>query len=91
MPLTLVPKQYLLPVLPPARLEPPIFTLGRLRLTAQRLYLAIQPAYGPFFIHLAKLATWKDKKTSFIYCTVCRNSFLCVRILIVGNLSRSFG
>ncbi|KAF9456188.1 hypothetical protein BDZ94DRAFT_1351112 [Collybia nuda] len=37
--------QYLLPVLPPSRPQPPMFTLGRFRLTAQRLYLATQPIF----------------------------------------------
>ncbi|KAJ7783774.1 hypothetical protein DFH07DRAFT_873983 [Mycena maculata] len=60
--------RYLLPILPPSSPPIPFFTLGRLRLTTQRLYLAIQPVYGPFFSTLVKLATWKERKKSAVYC-----------------------
>ncbi|KAJ7038215.1 hypothetical protein C8F04DRAFT_1089928 [Mycena alexandri] len=62
--------RYLLPILPPSSPPLPLFTLGRLRLTTQRLYLAIRPAYGPFFTTLVDLATWKEKRTSMGYCIV---------------------
>ncbi|KAF8213060.1 hypothetical protein K438DRAFT_1803338 [Mycena galopus ATCC 62051] len=61
--------RYLLPVLSPPP-PVPLFTLGRLRLTTQRLYLAIQPVYGPFFTSLINLATWKDRRQSSFYCVV---------------------
>ncbi|KAJ7786296.1 hypothetical protein B0H16DRAFT_1489978 [Mycena metata] len=60
--------RYLIPILPPSSPPLPLFTLGRLRLTTQRLYLAIRPTYGPFFTTLVDLATWKDKRTSMGYC-----------------------
>ncbi|KAJ7900332.1 hypothetical protein B0H14DRAFT_2673254 [Mycena olivaceomarginata] len=60
--------RYLLPIIPPSSPPVPLFTLGRLRLTTQRLYLAIQPVYGPFFASLIKLATWKERRTSSFYC-----------------------
>ncbi|KII94384.1 hypothetical protein PLICRDRAFT_172032 [Plicaturopsis crispa FD-325 SS-3] len=59
---------YVVPILPPEPMMPAQFTLGRLRLTMQRFYLAVGPAYGPFFSHLVDLATWKDQKTSLAYC-----------------------
>ncbi|KAF7347844.1 RNA cytidine acetyltransferase [Mycena venus] len=62
--------RYLIPILPTSSPPVPMFTLGRLRLTTQRLYLAIQPAYGPFFASLKKLATWKDKRKSLFYCVL---------------------
>ncbi|KAJ7706195.1 hypothetical protein B0H17DRAFT_1036123 [Mycena rosella] len=62
--------RYLLPVLPADSPPVPLFTLGRFRLTTQRLYLAVQPVYGPFFASLANLATWKEKKKSAIYCAI---------------------
>ncbi|RDB28719.1 hypothetical protein Hypma_015536 [Hypsizygus marmoreus] len=62
--------QLLMPILPPARPPPPAFTLNRLRLTAQRLYLAVQPLYIPFLCRMADLATWKDMKISSIYCVI---------------------
>ncbi|KAJ6621738.1 hypothetical protein B0H10DRAFT_973230 [Mycena sp. CBHHK59/15] len=62
--------RYLTPLLPMTPLPPPLFTLGRLRLTTQRLYLVIQPTYGPFFVSLVDLAEWKDKPKSSIYCAV---------------------
>jgi hypothetical protein len=58
------------PILPPASIDPPPFTLGRLRLTTQRLYLAAQPAYIPFFARLVKLATWEDRGLSLKYCAI---------------------
>ncbi|KAF8807393.1 hypothetical protein BYT27DRAFT_7288895 [Phlegmacium glaucopus] len=63
-------QRYILPILPRARPSPPPFTIGRLRLAAQRIYLAILPAYGPFFSQLASLATWEDSNTSLIYCSI---------------------
>ncbi|KAJ6519806.1 hypothetical protein C8R45DRAFT_952783 [Mycena sanguinolenta] len=62
--------RYLLPILPTSSPPVPLFTLGRLRLTTQRLYLAIQPVYGPFFASLIRLATWKDRRKSLFYCIV---------------------
>ncbi|KAJ4486111.1 hypothetical protein J3R30DRAFT_3444125 [Lentinula aciculospora] len=62
--------KYVVPLLPPPPLPPPSFTLGRLRLATQRLYLAIWPVYVPFFHHLAVLCTWKDRSRSARYCIV---------------------
>ncbi|KAJ7293566.1 hypothetical protein C8J57DRAFT_1269369 [Mycena rebaudengoi] len=62
--------RYLLPLLPASAPPIPLFTLGRLRLTTQRIYLAVQPVYAPLFVSLANLATWKDKRRSSLYCTV---------------------
>ncbi|KAF8168110.1 hypothetical protein B0H34DRAFT_46392 [Crassisporium funariophilum] len=62
--------RYILPFLPYARPPATPFTLGRLRLATQRLYLAVLPAYGPFFSHLMALATWEDHGTSMIYCSI---------------------
>ncbi|KAF9270205.1 hypothetical protein L218DRAFT_20081 [Marasmius fiardii PR-910] len=58
----------LLPYLPPSPHPPPAFTLGRLRLATQRLYLSVVPTYIPFFSGLLKLAIWEDKPTSGFYC-----------------------
>ncbi|KAJ6575102.1 hypothetical protein B0H19DRAFT_1127173 [Mycena capillaripes] len=65
-----IAQRYLIPILPPASPPLPLFTLGRLRLTTQRLYLSIRPVYGPFFASLLDLATWKEKRKSSIYCIV---------------------
>ncbi|KAJ7487588.1 hypothetical protein B0H11DRAFT_1805241 [Mycena galericulata] len=62
--------RYILPILPAGAPPLPLFTLGRLRLTTQRLYLAIQPTYGPFFASLLHLATWKKRQESAIYCII---------------------
>ncbi|KDR84978.1 hypothetical protein GALMADRAFT_233502 [Galerina marginata CBS 339.88] len=61
---------YLAPILPHARPAGPPFTIGRLRLATQRLYLAALPVYGPFFANLLRLATWEDYGTSLIYCCI---------------------
>ena len=61
---------YVLPILPRARPSPPTFTIGRLRVSAERIYLATLPVYGPFFSQLLSLATWEDSNTSLIYCSV---------------------
>ncbi|KDQ63557.1 hypothetical protein JAAARDRAFT_202983 [Jaapia argillacea MUCL 33604] len=61
---------YIVPALPPPRPPPPPFTLARLRLTTQRLYLAVEPAYLPFFIGLWHLASWTDRRASGTYCAI---------------------
>ncbi|KAJ7244787.1 hypothetical protein B0H12DRAFT_1128811 [Mycena haematopus] len=86
--------RYLLPILPTSSPPVPLFTLGRLRLTTQRLYLAIQPVYGPFFASLINLATWKDKRKSSFYCVVFwslwyQNLLLpCLFLRILYSLAR---
>ncbi|KAL0581623.1 hypothetical protein V5O48_000439 [Marasmius crinis-equi] len=65
-----VAQRFIVPHLPPAQPPVPVFTLGRLRLTSQRLYLSTVPAYAPFFSHLLKLAVWKDRERSAFYCSV---------------------
>lgn len=59
----------LVPHLLPPQPLPPAFTIGRLRQSAQRLYLAIEPTYGPFFKASFALASWQDPKRSLIYCS----------------------
>ncbi|KAJ7169911.1 hypothetical protein C8R46DRAFT_1090503 [Mycena filopes] len=86
--------RYLIPILPPSSPPLPLFTLGRLRLTTQRLYLAIRPAYGPFFTTLLDLATWKEKRTSLVYCIAFwvlwyQNLLLpCLFLRIIFSLAR---
>ncbi|KAF8905572.1 hypothetical protein CPB84DRAFT_1844975 [Gymnopilus junonius] len=62
--------RYLVPILPYPRAPTPSFTIGRLRVTLQRLYLAVLHVHKPFFERLLKLATWEEHRTSLIYCTV---------------------
>ncbi|OBZ78941.1 hypothetical protein A0H81_01105 [Grifola frondosa] len=59
---------FIIPLLPPARSPPPEFTLHRLKLTAQRAYLAIEPLYSYFIVRALRLVTWQDPNTSFLYC-----------------------
>ncbi|KZT65162.1 hypothetical protein DAEQUDRAFT_731786 [Daedalea quercina L-15889] len=59
---------YVLPLLPPQPSPPPAFTVRRLYLTAERLYLATIPVYGHLAKRLMRLATWEDKNTSLLYC-----------------------
>ncbi|KAF8898755.1 hypothetical protein BD779DRAFT_1795370 [Infundibulicybe gibba] len=65
-----IASRYVIPNLPPAAFPPPIFTLGRLRLTIQRLYLVTQPVYIPFALRLLKLAVWEDYRRSAFYCVL---------------------
>ncbi|KAJ7103544.1 hypothetical protein B0H15DRAFT_812642 [Mycena belliarum] len=86
--------RYIIPLLPSDPPPRPLFTLGRLRLTTQRLYLAVQPVYGPFFASLARLATWKDKKRSSVFCIIFwtlwyQNLLLpCLVLRILYSLAR---
>ncbi|KAK2461925.1 hypothetical protein APHAL10511_006388 [Amanita phalloides] len=57
----------LLPAGPNAR---PDFTLSRLRLAVQRLYLSLEPIYWPFMMNMKNLATWSDRRKSFKYCLI---------------------
>ncbi|KAF8560346.1 hypothetical protein OG21DRAFT_58202 [Imleria badia] len=59
---------YILPRLPPAAGVTPAFTLKRLSLTIQRLYLALFPPYKTFLLDLAQLALWKDYQHSLRHC-----------------------
>ncbi|KAH9944357.1 uncharacterized protein BXZ73DRAFT_87271 [Epithele typhae] len=61
---------FLLPLLPPARPPPPGFSLGRLKQSAQRLYVAIEPYYSMGAIPLLRLATWQNPTRSFAYCAL---------------------
>ncbi|KAG9314349.1 hypothetical protein JVU11DRAFT_5141 [Chiua virens] len=61
---------YLLPHLPPATSVTPAFTLKRLTLTTQRLYLAAFPLYQVFLLDLARLALWKDFQRSLRHCII---------------------
>ncbi|KAI0361586.1 hypothetical protein OH77DRAFT_444853 [Trametes cingulata] len=61
---------YFLPLLPPPRPPPPEFSLGRLKHTAQRLYVALEPLYSLFAVPLLRLATWQDPRKSFAYCAL---------------------
>ncbi|KIM48214.1 hypothetical protein M413DRAFT_22743 [Hebeloma cylindrosporum] len=62
--------RYLVPILPQPRPSAPPFTLGRLRIATERLYIAILPVYGPFLSQLKDLATWEDNGASLIYCSM---------------------
>ncbi|KAI9063089.1 hypothetical protein FKP32DRAFT_1652201 [Trametes sanguinea] len=59
-----------LPLLPPPRPPPPEFSLGRLKQTAQRLYVALEPIYSVLLMPLLRLATWQDTRRSFVYCAL---------------------
>ncbi|KAF7320350.1 RAD21/Rec8 N-terminal domain protein [Mycena kentingensis (nom. inval.)] len=61
---------YIAPLLPKTNATPPLFTLGRLRLTTERLYLATVPVYTPFITRLVKLALWEDRQLSLRYCSI---------------------
>lgn len=63
-------KRYIVPLLPEEPVVPPAFTLGRFRLTVQRLFLAVRPIYLPFLTRLYRLATWKDPGRSLAFCLV---------------------
>ncbi|KAH6917395.1 hypothetical protein BKA70DRAFT_1487177 [Coprinopsis sp. MPI-PUGE-AT-0042] len=58
------------PNLPASRQVVPAFTLGKARLTTQRLYLAFQTFYTPFLQSCYDLARWKDYKRSLAYCSL---------------------
>ncbi|KAL0951211.1 hypothetical protein HGRIS_007934 [Hohenbuehelia grisea] len=60
----------LLPILPPPRMTPPAFTLGRLRLNIQRLYLAAVPGYASAFHQMFLLASWENKRQSLFFCSI---------------------
>ncbi|TFK57092.1 hypothetical protein OE88DRAFT_1650667 [Heliocybe sulcata] len=62
--------KYIIPHLPPGAPTRPIFTLGRLRLTTQRLYLALAPPYERLFIRIWRLATWQKREISLRYCAL---------------------
>ncbi|KAI0724581.1 hypothetical protein C8T65DRAFT_626972 [Cerioporus squamosus] len=61
---------FLIPLLPAPRPPPPEFTFGRLKQTAQRLYIAVEPFYTRCCKPLLKLALWKDPRRSFVYCAL---------------------
>ncbi|KIM85186.1 hypothetical protein PILCRDRAFT_5540 [Piloderma croceum F 1598] len=65
-----IAQHYIIPYLPPAPLPPPLFTFGRLRVTTQRLHLAVEPVYKPFFADLGQLARWESRRLSFVYCVL---------------------
>ncbi|KAF9478527.1 hypothetical protein BDN70DRAFT_879870 [Pholiota conissans] len=64
-----IAKRYVVPILSPPR-PWPLFTLSRLRLATERLYLATIPMYGPFLRQLYNLASWADPAVSMMYCMV---------------------
>ncbi|KAI0655105.1 hypothetical protein C8Q70DRAFT_924356 [Cubamyces menziesii] len=61
---------FFLPLLPPPRPPPPEFSLSRLKQTAQRLYVALEPLYSMLLLPILRLATWQDTKKSFAYCAL---------------------
>ncbi|KAI5835560.1 hypothetical protein K523DRAFT_368238 [Schizophyllum commune Tattone D] len=63
-----IANRYIVPLLPEEPVVPPAFTLGRFRLTVQRLFLAVRPIYLPFLTRLYRLATWKDPGRSLAFC-----------------------
>ncbi|KAG9121615.1 hypothetical protein FRC07_002364 [Ceratobasidium sp. 392] len=52
---------------PPAKRR---FRLSRAANSAQRLYMAVYPAYVPALVHLGRLASWRDPKKSGFWCGV---------------------
>lgn len=60
--------KYILPALPPPPHPPPPFALKRLKLTSQRLFLAVVPPYQTFFLSIAHLALWRDPQRSGLCC-----------------------
>ncbi|PIL31936.1 hypothetical protein GSI_06640 [Ganoderma sinense ZZ0214-1] len=62
--------ELVVPLLPPPRSPPPDFSLGRLKQTASRLFVALEPIYSQIAVPLLKLATWRDTRTSFGYCAL---------------------
>ncbi|QRW21258.1 hypothetical protein RhiXN_06247 [Rhizoctonia solani] len=46
------------------------FRLNRAAGTAQRLYLAMYPAYVPVIVYLCHLSTWRDPRKSAFWCAV---------------------
>ena len=65
-------QDYVIPLLPPEEAQPPAFTLRRLYLSIERLYLATIPAYEHLAKRLFRLAAWEDTSTSLFYCAVSR-------------------
>ncbi|PPQ80817.1 hypothetical protein CVT25_001942 [Psilocybe cyanescens] len=65
-----IANRYLVPILPRAQPLAPAFTLGRLRLAVQRLYLVALPVYVPFMQRQLSLATWENHSTSLLYCSI---------------------
>ncbi|KAI0639428.1 hypothetical protein C8Q77DRAFT_1046741 [Trametes polyzona] len=61
---------FLVPLLPPPRPPPPEFSLSRLKHTAQRLYVALEPLYSLFTLPLLRLANWQNPRRSFTYCAL---------------------
>lgn len=64
-----IAQRFIVPHLPPASLPQPLFTFGRLRVTTQRVYLSVEPAYKPFFAYQRRLARWENRRQSFVYCS----------------------
>ncbi|EJF66720.1 hypothetical protein DICSQDRAFT_164561 [Dichomitus squalens LYAD-421 SS1] len=62
--------ELVVPLLPPPRAPLPNFSIGRLRQTAQRLYVALEPMYTRLGVPLLRLATWTDPRQSFVYCAL---------------------
>ncbi|TRM66312.1 hypothetical protein BD626DRAFT_487385 [Schizophyllum amplum] len=86
---------YIVPLLPEERTVPPAFTIGRFRLTVQRLFLAVRPIYLPFLVRMHRLATWKDPGRSLGFCVVSvlvplaqRLSSACPHLRILYSLVR---
>lgn len=71
-------QDFLIPLLPRPRAPLPDFTLSRVKHSAQRLYVTVEPVYSLVAVPLLKLATWKDTKRSFGYCAVRALSSGCV-------------
>jgi hypothetical protein len=83
-------QRYLVPYIPPQPMPQQAFTLGRLRIATQRLYLATEPAYLPFLADLLQLATWRDRGRSIRLCIVglhlhCRQRFIVKECSYFGS------
>ncbi|KAI0756961.1 hypothetical protein C8Q80DRAFT_68381 [Daedaleopsis nitida] len=66
----IIAQDLLVPLLPAPRQPPPDFALNRLKQTAQRLYVAVEPLYCTTALPLLRLATWQNSRRSFGYCAL---------------------
>lgn len=78
----LISTQKIIPLLPPPESPPRPFSIKRARLTANRLFLALEPTYYPILKSFWDLATWKNYGTSLLFCTVNSHPFLLFCFLI---------
>ncbi|KAJ8522580.1 hypothetical protein ONZ45_g871 [Pleurotus djamor] len=69
----------------------PTFSVGRLKTTMQRFYLATFPIYSSLTPQLVSLAQWRDRRQSAAYCTLFwflwYNNLLVPAMFLWGFLS----